>query len=390
MQAGEREKVPISKSLLTGLMAGAVVGAGVTVFALTSGGVGDAAGGGRPSGPPQRGGYTPVVSMAVAEAANISRRVEVIGRARSLKSVAITSEVTGLVEEVNFGPGKRVAQGDILVQVDDDEAQVALSRARTQLPIARDNAARYRNLAQDEAASALEAEQAQTTLNTLQADLRAAEVAVERRKIRAPFDGIAGLTELEPGDYLRAGDPVTTLDDTSSIIIEFSVPQESAGFVNLDQAVTATLTSDAGAKFEGEITGIDSRVDPESRTLRVEARVENEQGRLIPGAVLAVSTVAVGEPAVAVPGLALQWDRGGAFVWRRNAEGAAERAGVVILQRTDNLVLVEGEINVGDIIVAEGADRARAGVALPSVESRSRNEKTVGSVSSTGAAGGED
>ena len=387
----------LPKSLLAGLAAGVVIGAGVAGVLLTAGDGGQpaaVAGPGAGQGPGQgggrRGGYAPVVSMTLAEEAAISRRIEVIGRARSLRSVALTSEVTGLVETVNFAPGQRVSEGDLLVQIDDDEAQVALSRAQAQFPIARDNANRYRNLEEDRAASALEAEQAQTNFLSVQADLRAAEVAVAQRKITAPFDGIAGLTELEPGDYLRAGDPVTTLDDTSTIVIEFAVPQESAGFVNIGQPVSATLTSDVAAAYEGEIAAIDSRVDPASRTLRVEAQVDNESGRLIPGAVVAVSTTAEGEPAVAAPGLAVQWDRAGAYVWRRNEDGVAERAGVVILQRTDEVVLVEGELKPGDVIVSEGADRVRGGIPLPRFERYERESAGAASISSHGAAGGEE
>lgn len=380
----------LPKSLLGGVLAGAIVGVGATLMFVSQGGGGQQAASGERDGGPRRQGYAPVVTMTMAEEAAIERTVEVIGRARASKSVAITSEVTGLVEEVNFAPGQRVSEGDILVQVDDDEAQVALARAKAQFPIARDNADRYRNLEQDEAASALEAEQAQTNFVSVRADLRAAEVAVAQRKIRAPFDGIAGLTELEPGDYLRAGDQVTTFDDTSSIIIEFAVPQESAGFVNIGQPVSVSLTSDAGAKYEGEITAIDSRVDPQSRTLRVEARVDNEQGRLIPGAVVAVSTTAKGEPAVAAPGLSVQWDRGGAYVWRRNGDGVAERAGVIILQRTDEMVLVEGELAAGDVIVSEGADRVRGGVPLPALRNRRRDSTAPDAVASPGAmSGGE-
>lgn len=313
----------------------------------------------------RRGGYAPVVTMAIAEDAKIGRTIEVIGQARALKSVAITSEVTGLVEEVNIAPGARVAEGDILLRIDDDEQQVALARARSEFPIAKENAERYKTLESDAAASALEAEQAQNNFTAIRAQLRAAEVAVAQRRIVAPFDGIAGLTNIEVGDYLRAGDVVTTLDDTSSIIVEFAVPQEAAAFVNIGQSVEAALTSAAGQTYDGTIAAIDSRVDSVSRALRVEAQFPNDTGRLIPGAVFTVSTTAEGESAVAAPGLSIQWDRSGAFVWRRGPDGAAERASVVILQRTDDIVLVEGDLRAGDVIAAEGADRVRRGVPLP-------------------------
>ncbi len=372
--------------LVAGAAIGVIAGAIATGVVLSLSSEGDGAGG--PADGARRGGYVPVVSMAKAEASALARRIEVIGEARALKSVAITSEVTGLVEQVNIAPGKRLSEGDVMVQVDDDQQQIMLTRARAEFPIAQQNANRYINLRKDESASALEAEQAVNNFNAVKADLQAAEVAVEQRKIRAPFDGIAGLTDVEVGDYIRAGDVVTTLDDTSSIVIEFAVPQEAASFVELDQAVTARLSSGAGLDHEGYVSAIDSRVDSASRTLRAEATFPNPEARLLPGAVFAVSTTSEGRAAIAVPGLALQWDRAGAYVWRRGKDGVAERAGVVILQRTDEVVLVEGEIEPGDVIVSEGADRVRGGVPLPAFGPETPSAASVSSGTSNGMSGG--
>ena len=351
-----------SRMLAAGLAIGLAVGAAATgiVLSLPSGEAGR-------DGPARgaRGEYAPAVAMALAEPAALGRTIDVIGEARALKSVSITSEATGLVEEVNIAPGKRVSKGDILLRVDDDQQQVALARARAEYPIAQANAARFRNLLEDKSASAQEAEEALNNFNAVTADLRAAEVAVEQRTIQAPFDGISGITDIEVGDYLRAGDAVTTLDDTSSIVIEFAVPQEAARYIAIDQPVSSRLASGSGLAYEGVVTGIDSRVDSASRTLRVEATFPNPDGGLIPGAVFAITTTSEGEAAVAVPGLAIQWDRAGAYVWKRSGGGRAQRAAVVLLQRTEGTVLVEGEIAPGDAIVSEGADRVRVGVRLP-------------------------
>lgn len=319
----------------------------------------------RVSGGERRREYAPAVSMSVVSSAPVEKVIEVLGEARALRSVTVTSEVAGLVEEVAISPGKRVQKGELLLQIEDDDQAIALTRARAQFPIAKANAERYRALETEEAASALEAENAYNAFKTAEADLRAAEVALERRAVKAPFDGIVGLTTIEPGDYISTGDVIATLDDISSVIVEFSVPQESAGYINIGQPVTARLASGAGLSFDGEITAIDSRVDPASRTLRAEATIANANGRLIPGAVFAIRAVSEGVTVIAAPGIAVQWDRAGAYLWKRNEEGKAERASIVIVQRTDDRVLIEGDIAAGDAIVTEGADRVRAGLSLP-------------------------
>ena len=362
--------------LIAGAAIGLVIGAAAAAVVMTAWPRGDepaATARGDSGGPPgaARRGYAPTVSMALAEASSIGRTIDVIGEARALQSVAITSEVDGFVTEILFAPGKTVAKDEILIRLDDEAQRIALDRARAQQPVAKANAERFAQLAQDNAASALEAEEAFNNFKTLEADLRAAQFAVDQRTIKAPFNGVAGLTRIDPGDFIRAGDVITTLDDISSIIIEFSAPQEIADILEIHQPVTAALASATGRVYEGRISAIDSRVDSASRTLRVEARFENAARSILPGAVYAVSTTSEGASAVAVPGLAIQWDRAGAYVWKRNAEGTAMRAAVTILQRTDDVVLVEGAVSPGDEIVSEGADRVRPGVPLPPARQRS-------------------
>ncbi|WP_375202040.1 efflux RND transporter periplasmic adaptor subunit [Hyphococcus sp.] len=378
-------------SLAVGALIGLAIGAAATTFVLSAR-QNDGAPGASMAAGAGRGGYAPAVSIVVAEVASVGKTLDVIGEGRSLKSVALTSEATGIVADINVAPGKKVSKGDVLLRLDDEEQRIALERAKAQYPIAKQNAERYEDLLNTEAASELEAEAAFNNYKAIEADLRAAEFAVQQRAIRAPFDGVIGLTEIEAGDYVRAGDIVTTLDDTSSIVIEFAIPQEAARAVEIGQKVTAKLAAGADIPHDGVVTAIDSRVDPENRTLKIEATFENDDTALLPGAIFAVSTTSSGKPAVSVPGLAIQWDRSGPFVWRRGPEGAAESASVEILQRTDDTVLVSGAVKPGDLIVWEGADRVREGMPLPGLTTQHSQPSSAGAANASGpgAAGGSE
>lgn len=323
-------------------------------------------GGGPPGGGRPGGGFgppPPAVTIVEASPAKVSRRIDAIGASRSAQSVTLTSEVTGLVTRVAIAPGASVKRGATLVEIDAERERIELQRLRAQFPIAKGNAERFASLAKEDAASALEAENAFNALKTLEADLRAAEFALQQRTITAPFGGVVGLTPLERGDYVRAGDIVATLDDASAVIVEFRAPQEVAAAVRIGQKVSARAPSAADA-VDGVISAVDSRIDDASRTLRVEARFENADGALKPGASFAVSTLIEGEPAVAAPGLAVQWDRSGSFVWKLDGTGAAVRAAVTIAQRTDEVALLVGDLKPGEKIIAEGADRVRPGMAF--------------------------
>ena len=281
------------------------------------------------------------------------------------------SERSGLAHEHDLA-------GELLLEIDDAEQRIALARLKAQYPIAKLNAERYADLLKNDAASKLEAEAAFNAYKSIEAELKAAEFSVSQRRIVAPFAGVVGLTSIEPGSYIRAGDVATTIDDLSSLIIEFAVPQESAGDVKLGQKVAAVLAASQTARAAGVISAVDSRVDAASRTLKVEASFENADGALLPGATYAVSTTHEGAPALSAPGLAVQWDRAGAYVWKLGADGAVVRSAIRILQRRDQIVVAEGDIAAGDRVIVEGADRVRPGMRFPEAASADDGASSTG------------
>ncbi len=376
--------MPLSRTFFVGALAGAALGAvsvGI-VLSSKSNGSGDRAGG--PGGPPgagaagpgafARGGLAPAVTVAEAAPATIGRTLEAIGSARSSKAATLVSETAGLVTAVEIAAGSAVQAGDPLLRLDDEEQRIALARARAQYPTAKANADRFAALQEEEAASRLEADTAFNEFKAVEADLRAAEFALGQRTIRAPFDGVIGLTTIRRGDYLRVGDIVTTIDDPGSLVVEFTAPQEAAAAVKIGQRVEATLAGASAKTLEGAVSAIDSRVDPVSRTLRIEATFSGGD-EILPGAIYAVKTTNEGSPAISVPGLAVQWDRTGAYVWKLGDGGAATRASVTILQRNDDIAIVAGEIAAGDTVIVEGADRVRPGMAFPPAGAERRGGK---------------
>jgi RND family efflux transporter MFP subunit len=369
--------MPLFRTFFAGAAAGVAFGALAVGLVLTtkqgdspsgaSSGPGGPRGGGPPGGGPgafARGGMAPAVTIAAAEPATVGRTLEAIGAARSSKAATLVSETAGLVVDVRIEAGKEVKAGDVLLRLDDEAQRIALARARAQFPAAKANAERFAALQKEDAASRLEADTADNEYRAAEADLRAAEFALSQRTIRAPFDGVIGLTAVQRGDYLRVGDVVTTIDDPRSLVIEFTAPQEAAAAVRIGQSVEARLAGGTGATLTGAVSAIDSRIDPISRTLRIEATFTGASD-ILPGATYAVRTTNEGAPALAVPGLAVQWDRTGAYVWKLAADGGASRASVSILQRNDDIAIISGDIAEGDRVVVEGADRVRPGMTFP-------------------------
>jgi RND family efflux transporter MFP subunit len=318
----------------------------------------------RPGGPGGMGMRPPPVSFAAPERTPIDGQLSAIGTGRALQSLTLTSDVSGVIEKIHIVPGARVTAGAPLVDLERREQEIALTRARAEHRIARTNAARFAGLRESEAASALEQEAAQNEMTAATAALQQAEYDLERRTIRAPFDGVVGLTNLDVGDFLTVGLNVTTIDDVSSLLVDFVVPENASPFVRPGMKVTARTRAGDASAVEGVVRAIDSRVDSASRTRRVEAVLDNKDGRLIPGSTFEIALGVEGRSGFLVPGLAIQWDRQGSYVWRVAGDGAAERVPVVIMRRTETAVLVEADLQEGGQIVAEGADLVRPGAPL--------------------------
>ncbi len=324
-----------------------------------------------------RGGReTPVTTVGV-EMEQRGDRVSAVGSGRALRSLTLAAQVSGTVREVAFEPGQHVEAGDPLVVLEHESERIAVDKATAARDQAQATVKRYELLAKSSAVSEVQLAQARTDLKVAEADLAAARHALEQRTITAPFSGIMGLTTVTVGDYLATGAKIATMDDRSSLIVEFTVPEAAAPSVRLGQPVRAALVSRPGEVYQGAISAIDSRLDPASRTLSVEAKLPNENGRLIPGSTFSVDLQIEGDTAPAVPGLSIQWDRSGAYVWRLGPDKDAERVGIAILERGDDRVLVDADLAAGDVIVYEGADQVRAGQTVKPVAGPGSDEAST-------------
>src|SRR5690606_29696307 len=197
--------------------------------------------------------------------------------------------------------------------------------------------------------------------------LRAAEIALAQaredladRQLRAPFNGVVGITRVHKGDRATTDTLVTTIDDRRVIRVSFEVPEAWLGRLGIGQQVSAETAAFPGREFTGRLAQIDSRVDPITRNVRLLADFHNNEDLLRPGMSFEVRLTLPGQRRLAIPQLAQQWDRGGSFVWVVRA-GRAVHLPVRSLRRIGELVLVEGELEAGEAVVVEGTHRLHDG-----------------------------
>ena len=317
---------------------------------------GGVAGGPGGSGPGQ-------VVAAPVEIDSVGTELRAIGTAAAVRSVTVYPQVTGVVAEVDFTSGGTVTAGQVILRLDSSDQQVAVDKAGLALDAARQAVERAQRLSKSGNVSAVTLSDAQTAEKQAEIDLRSAELELAKRTIHAPFGGTVGLSDLSIGDLVSSAKAITTIDDMSAVTVAFDIPESAAGKLAIGQAVGATSAALPGETLSGTVSALDSRIDPASRTLRVEARVDNQRGLIRPGMGITILLSIPGEPRPAVPSLAIQWDRQGSFVWKL-VDGKVRRTPVQVVGRRSGMVTVAGEVGAGDRVVTEGVLRLREGMSV--------------------------
>ncbi|MET4632266.1 efflux RND transporter periplasmic adaptor subunit [Kaistia defluvii] len=317
-----------------------------------------APGGGRPGG----GGPTLVVTEAVTSEVE-SDQVRSVGTVKVPRSINIYPQVSAVVNEVLFKAGDKVTKDQPLVRLDDADQRVALDLANIALKDAQAALDRAQKLSASRNLALSALEDAQSVERKAQIAVLGAQIALDRRTITAPFEGVVGLSDLAVGDFVTSSTVVTTLDDVSTLLVSFLVPERYAGRVVEGLAVTATAASKPDATISGKVTSVDTRIDPTARTLKVEASLDAEAANAVgvkPGMSVVVSLGFAGEKRMAISALSIQWDRAGSYIWTV-VDDVAKRLPITVLERQSGRVLVSGELKEGDKVVVEGLQRLREG-----------------------------
>jgi RND family efflux transporter MFP subunit len=309
----------------------------------------------------RRGGdASPAVALVDVTMERRNDRVAAVGSGRARQQVTLTTRIAGVIAEVLFEGGSKVEAEQPLVRLNSEPEAIAVETAEAQRAQAADTVQRYAQLNEASISRVARAE-AETALKVADAALRRARDDLGRMTIKAPFAGIMGLSSLQAGDYLAVGTPIATIDDRSTLIIEFTVPEAVAPSMKIGLPVRANLIARSGQVYNGAVQAVGTRIDPVSRTLTVRAEIPNPELSLIPGSTFSISIQLPGDEAPLIPGPAIQWDRAGAFVWRVSEGNTVERVDVAILVRDGDRVLVDGALKAGDKVVHEGGGSLRPG-----------------------------
>lgn len=225
---------------------------------------------------------TPVIVSPVVKKQMVDE-VEALGTLKANESVELTSTVTELVTDVMFEDGQEVKKGETLVKMDIAEEWAELTEEKAVAAEASRQVKRLEPLVARGATSEASIDEARSSLAAANARTDAIQSRINQRYIKAPFDGVVGLRNISVGALAQPGSMITTIDDISVMKLDFSVPEIFLATVKPGTKITATSPAFPDQSFEGTITGVDSRIDPVTRSFEARAKVENSDGSLKPG-----------------------------------------------------------------------------------------------------------
>lgn len=324
---------------------------------------------GRPGQGARGAGDVPVLALPV-ETRPLQDVLSVIGSGQGAQAADLAFGVTGRISEIPVAPGDRVEAGTVIARLDAAGAQLSVDRARLVLEDAQRTVGRLDQLAQSGTATSLQRQEAELALRTAELDLQIAERTLADHQLLAPIPGVVGLIQPQPGALVTSATIITRIEDRSTLILDFRVPERLAPLIHLDDRVSATAISLPDSPVEGRIIAVDNRVDEASRTLRVKAAIANPGDRLRAGMAFRIDLAFTGARYPAVDPLSIQWGSDGAYVWLVR-EAKATRLPVNIVQRNADFVLVEGDFAPDDLVVTEGVNLLRPGSAVAVTPPRS-------------------
>ena len=235
---------------------------------------------GAPAGPASGPAVPRAAGVEVAKVETMSLRddAQAVGTLRSRQSVMLRPEIAGRIKELGFTDGARVRKGQMLVQLDDALQRADLRQALAQVSIAKANLKRNEELVAQNFVAKRVLDESAASLQVAEAQLGLSCARLSRMVLLAPFDGTLGIRNINLGDFVKDGADLVNLEDTSSMYVDFRLPERFQGKLKLQQPVELLLDAVPGRKFKARIEALDPLLDANGRSVGVRAVLPNSMG----------------------------------------------------------------------------------------------------------------
>ncbi len=305
------------------------------------------------------GGNNPLqVDVFIVKPDTIEDKIFTTGTLRANEEVQLSSESSGLIEEIYLREGREVNRGDLLVKINDSELKAQLRRAEFRLNLAEDREVRQKQLLDKGGISQEEYDATLNEVNVLRAEVALINAQIEKTEVRAPFSGKLGLKYVSEGSYITPATRIAALHDIDPIKIDFSVPERYASQIEVGNRVMFSVQGVEDRKV-ATVYAKEPRIDSETRTLQVRAESANPDGELLPGAFadleLTLDTI---EDALMVPTIALVPELQGQKVYLLKNGVVVPQSVQTGIRNEARIQITEG-VSAGDTVLTTGLLQVR-------------------------------
>ena len=314
------------------------------------------------------------VTTTIAKYDDWEPTLDAVGSLKALKGTDITPQLAGIVAEIPFESDSEVKEGDLLVKLANEDDVAKLKALQADADLARLNYDRSKQLVKSRAVSQAQLDTATATLKSALAQVAAQQALVDKKEIRAPFDGRVGIRLVDIGQYLTAGEKITTLQALDPIYVDFTLSQSNVSKISVGQAVAIKTDAYPGQTFTGKVVALDPKLDTATRNIAVRAELANPDHKLLPGMFASVKvTTGAKEKKLTLPETAITYNPYGETVFlvekgKPDADGktpliAQQKFVVTGTTRGDEVAITKG-ISEGDTVVASGQLKLKNGTPL--------------------------
>jgi membrane fusion protein (multidrug efflux system) len=314
------------------------------------------------------------VSTAVVREDKWQGSLTAIGSIMAVQGVTITPEIPGLIRDITFESGAVVAKGDLLVRLDTSLEEAQLRALEAQEELAKLNLTRERTLRSQNMVSQAELDAAESTLKQMQGNADAVRATIQKKTIRAPFAGSLGIRLVNLGQYIDTGKPIVSLQSLTPVYADFSLPQQELARLKAGMTVRVTTDTYPGRKFEGKLTAINPDLDQSTRSVGLQATLDNSDQSLRPGMFARVEVLLPEEqPVLVIPATAVLSAPYGDSVYVIESKPGKDQGKPKLVVRQQfiragqargDFVSVESGLKAGERIASAGIFKLRNGMAV--------------------------
>ena len=248
------------------------------------------------------------VSSFEVQESNWESILNAVGSMEAAKGVTITADISGRVDKIFFQAGADVKAGDLLLQQDISSERAQLRASQALVELARNNLDRSKELWEKGVISKAQYDTAVAEFDSAVAESDNVATNIEKKSIFAPFSGKLGIRQVNLGQDINEGQPIVSLQANDLMYVNFLLPQQNLSQVSAGLSVRVKTDAAPGKVFNGIITAISPEIDQQTRSIRVQATLENNTGELLPGLFASIDVVLDAERRVmAIPVTAISY-----------------------------------------------------------------------------------